>query len=83
MILLLSSPFLPCWAAGLVLSLARAAAGSFLVHDPLGNFEPLQGALGRRGTVRIHSCTRNAWEPHITLSCLKDLIPQAFQGNFG
>lgn len=38
---------------------------------------------GKELPVPVHAGSRNAWEPHITLSCLKDLIPQALQGYFG
>lgn len=54
--MILSSPSLLYWAAGLVLSLARAVPGNFLVRDQLGNFEPLPGALGRKGAASTCPC---------------------------
>lgn len=85
--MILSSPSLLCWAAGLVLSLTRAPAGNFLVHDPLDKFEPLQDALGRKGTAstrpcRQQKCLHAPYHPLLPQGPHLSGIPRVFWGRW-
>lgn len=82
-----SSPASLCWGARLCSSLLlELLQKTFWFMTRLANWSHstlIRGVGGNACTQPLSTGSKNVWEPHVTLSCLREVIPQASQRYFG